>query len=265
MGGLPRSGSTLLTTILNQNPKIHASHHTELLTAMFEQVQRSNNYEPYRLGLHTENYFDLVRQMPEAFYSRRQEEIIIDNNRKWGAPFSLAIASYFTTQPKFLILIRPIIEVLASFVTLARKNPNNYIDRAMEAEDFLPRHYLPIDDARCEWLLRPNSQIDVSLLAISTLQQSQNKDQTHFIPYEQLVNDSQMCLQEIYAFLEMEPFDHQFANLDNYANPLDGQILGIQELHAVRPSISKLSNDPKKVLSKRILRKYEDIFSEIGK
>ena len=45
LAGLPRSGNTLLSSILNQNPLIHSSPLSPINQIMWQQEQNLNNHE----------------------------------------------------------------------------------------------------------------------------------------------------------------------------------------------------------------------------
>jgi sulfotransferase len=264
MGGLPRSGSTLLTILLNQNPKIFASHHSDLLNSIYDYGVLLQNYEAIKLNLMIENYISVYKNMPHQFYKDKKNSIIIDKNRKWGTPFSLDLAKNFTKDIKIIYLYRPILEVLSSFVTLAEQNPDNFIDKEIQSYDFLPKYYRPINDVRCDWLMRPESVIDSSLLALGMALKEEYKHMFHIVHYQDLIDNTQEVLSSIYSFLGIKDFQHNTSSLDGYSNSFDGDVLGIPDLHKVRRTISKKSIDPNKILSEYTIKKYKHTTISMG-
>ena len=85
--GLPRSGSTLLTALLNQNPYIHAGTLSPVFELMYyndeilhkEQAQAFPKPDAFR---------HIVRSQIINYYSDRDEPILIDKCRAWPAPVS---------------------------------------------------------------------------------------------------------------------------------------------------------------------------------
>jgi len=265
MGGLPRSGSTLLTCLLNQNPEVFASHATEVLTSMNKYRQMVADFEPVQLGLMKENYFSVYKNIPQSFYKNKTKSIIIDKNRAWGAPFSLDIAKEFTDDIKIIYVYRPILEVLTSFIELTRKNPKtNYIDLSILREDFLTQYYRPIDDVRCDWLMRPNGNIDTSLLSLGMGLKEEYKHMFHIVHYGDIVSRTQETLSGIYNFLEIDDYIHDLEKLEPYSNPEDANVLGVPELHSVRSKIKKESLPPEKVLSNYVIEKYKNVTTSMG-
>jgi sulfotransferase len=265
MGGLPRSGSTLLTCLLNQNPEVFASHATEVLTSMYKYRQMVADFEPVQLGLMKENYFSVYKNIPHSFYKNETKPIIIDKNRAWGAPFSLDIANDFTNDIKIIYVYRPILEVLTSFIQLVRKNPQtNYIDLSISREDFLTQYYRPIDDVRCDWLMRPNGVIDTALLSLGMGLKEEYKHMFHIVHYDELVSRPQEILSGIYNFLGINDYIHNLKKLEPYSNLEDANVLGLPQLHEVRKKIKKQSFPPEEVLSSYVIEKYKNITKSMG-
>ena len=265
MGGLPRSGSTLLTCLLNQNPEVYSSHASELLNSMNKYRYMIAEYEAFRLGLMKENYLSIFKNMPHSFYENEKKPIIIDKNRAWGAPFSLDIANDFTDNIKIIYVYRPILEVLASFIQLARKNPQtNFIDVEILRDDFLTQYYRPIDDVRCDWLMRPNGNIDTPLLPLGMALKEEYKHMFHIVHYDDIVSKTQETLSGIYNFLGIDDYTHNLKKLQPYSNPEDANVLGVPDLHKVRSNIKKESLPPEKVLSSYVIEKYKNVTTSMG-
>jgi sulfotransferase len=265
MGGLPRSGSTLLTCLLNQNPTIFASHASEVLTIMNKYKYMIADFEVVKLGLMTENYFSVYRDIPQSFYKNETKPIIIDKNRGWGAPYSLEIANDFTDNIKIIYVYRPILEVLASYIQLLNKNPKtNHIDLEIRNQDFLTQYYRPIDDVRCDYLMRPNSVIDTALLALGVALKEEYKHLFHVVNYDDLVTNTQETLSGIYNFLGIDDYTHDLENLESYWNSEDANVFGLPGLHEVRSQIKKESVPPERVLSNYVMEKYKNITKNMG-
>jgi hypothetical protein len=265
MGGLPRSGSTLLTILLNQHPDIYSSHNTELITAINDMKLMMLNYEPIKIGLLNENYYSVYKNMPFQFYENVKKPVVIDKNRRWGQPFSIDIAKEFTEDIKIIYPYRPILEILASFIRLTHSNPGkNFIDKEISNSDFFPKYYRSDDDTRCEWLMQPGSIIDKSLLALGNALKKENKHMFHIVYYDDLVNKTQESLSSIYNFLQVDDYKHNLNLLPEYSNKLDKDYFGFENMHKVRNTISNESIAPEKILSKYIINKYKDATISMG-
>jgi len=254
MGGLPRSGSTVLTAILNQHPEIYASPQSNLLGIYHNLQNEIYNSESWKTGLIHENYQTTINFLGNLFYSSVEKSIIIDKNRAWGTPGNHNIATTLNKTPKTILVLRPIIEVLSSFVRLAEKNPDNFIDNEIANQDFYSKYYKDINDVRCDYLMRSNGEIDQALLAIATLL---NKPEIcHLVWYDDLVANPQACLSGIYQFLDIYDFKHNFSKIKQLDKHDDSQIFGIKDLHLISSSIKASQTKPELVLSNYAMAKY---------
>ena len=261
MAGLPRSGSTLLSAILNQNPDIYASPQTDLLQMMYLLDSNITGFESYRAGINHEGYKNAIVNLGESFYSTRSEQFIIDKNRAWGTPYNLNLARLLNPEVRIILPYRPIIEILASFIKLARKSPEvNFIDRELASTDFYPSYYRSLDDARCDYLMRPNGEIDQALLSLAL--SNEYPENFLLINYHDLINSPDSTLSSIYQFLEIAEFTHTFKRIKQDETYLfDSEVFGIPDIHYIRSEIKATSSKPESILSDYVLRKYDAVFN----
>ena len=256
MGGLPRSGSTVLTALLNQHPDIYASPQSHLVEMYYLLEESIYDSEPWKAGLLTENTNDLLASLGNYFYSSIEKPIIIDKNRNWGTPGNVKYAKILNENAKTIICLRPIAEILASFVRLANKNPNNVIDIAIKDDDFYGKYYRSIDDVRCDYLMRGNGEIDRSLLAIATL--IQNPKNCHIIWYNDFLLHTQEVLTGVYNFLEVDNFYNNLNKIKQLDKHKDEDAFGIKDLHTISSFIRPSKTNPELLLSPYIMAKYQN-------
>ena len=83
MAGLPRSGVTLLKTLLDQNPKIHSGP----ISPVVELLHYSNQYfldsESYNAYPKPKAAHRIVSSIIDNYYYDVEKPIIIDHNRAW--------------------------------------------------------------------------------------------------------------------------------------------------------------------------------------
>jgi sulfotransferase len=254
MGGLPRSGSTLLTAILNQHPDIYASPTSPLIDMHWKLSEAIYDTEIWKSGLRNENAQLTLDSLANNFYSDINKPIVIDKNRAWGTPGNQHVAKAFNSNPKTIVVLRPILEVLSSFVRLANKNPDNFIDKGIRENDFYVKYYRDLNDVRCDWLMYPNGEIDRSLLAVATL--LKNPDSCHIVWYDNLLKQPQKCLTDIYKFLEIDNFEHSFNNIKQLDTHKDLEAFGIKDLHTIKSFIQPSKTKPELVLSDHSRAKY---------
>ena len=256
LGGLPRSGTTLVGSILNQNPQIYCSEESDLLQILYTINNTVTNLPASSTGLRSNAYKNLINNFAKSFYQDINKPIIIDKNSAWGGPYNFSLASQLTENIKIISPIRPIVEILASFIALARKNPNsNFIDKSMINNDFWAYHYLPIDDARCEWLMRSGGEIDKAFLSIA--QAKSYPKNFHIFWYEDIVKHPQKTFNDIYKFLDIPSYKHNFNNIFVNEKSNDASAYGMSDLHKINKTISLSNTNPKDILSDYSLNKWD--------
>lgn len=256
LSGLPRSGSTLLSNILNQNPDIYCSPEQSLICdLLYQNEQYFNTSEEYQSWTNESGKNKILKSIIQNFYSHRSEQYIIDKCRTWGTPYNLElIRKYITEDIKIICPVRPILEILASFVKLFHKNGSGgFIDNNIYSNNRLI--YRPIDDVRCDEIMMPNGPTDKALFALS--QHKNYDDLFHLVEYDDLVYNTEETIRNIYDFLGINYFDHSFENLCN-SNEINHEFYGIENLHKIRPNIKKISTKPEDILSEYILEKYKN-------
>lgn len=253
MAGLPRSGSTLLSAILNQNPDIEVTATTDTISLMLALDSTSQASQPFRAGFEPEGYRNVMARVPHSFYSHINKPYIIDKNRNWGTPNHLKLANMITDNIKIIAPVRPILEILASFVNLTENDSNNFIDSLVS--EYPVSEYRSKNDAKCDVLMAANRQIEKNTLSIASSLIPQHKDKFHFVAYADLVSKPERVVDAIYKFLDIPKFAHYYENLRWELLPNESEVYGIPNLHKIRSKIGPSKTDIS-VLSDYVKQKY---------
>jgi sulfotransferase len=164
--GLPRSGTTLLTSILNQNPDVYASPNSALCQILWDTQLRIFNDEQFRAYPNYQGALNILTSLADNYYKDQPQKIIIDKCRDWGVPPNQRITRlYIDDNPKYIIVVRNVLDVLASFITLLNKKGQNtgYFDNEIGYT------YRSLDDARCDFLMKPNGLTQTIMLVTALL------------------------------------------------------------------------------------------------
>ena len=109
LSGLPRTGSTLLTAILSQNPKIHAEGNSAVCQLMWDTyVSCSQNCAEQLLANNRQKtVFDLMSSIPSTYYNDISEEetIIVDKSRSWTLEPNVRILENFVDPDIKMIVL----------------------------------------------------------------------------------------------------------------------------------------------------------------
>jgi len=258
MAGLPRSGSTLLSSILNQNPRFYSGPSSPVLGAMFAVEQDFMGNELYHGYPKPDQVREIIGSIPHHFYSDVQQPVVFDKNRAWTARVPY-IEGYIGEQAKILVPVRRIDEILTSILTMIHRNPFqegqpriNFVDEQLIKND------IPINDLnRCMYLINDGGIVYESLNAIMMGFQQNVRDKMHFVDYNDLVDNPEKIMEDIYDFIGEEFYDHDFGSISNIHREDDLITYGLSDMHQVRSKVKKTSPPPASILPEEIIDIYE--------
>ena len=239
LSGLPRTGSTLLSAILSQNPEIHAEGNSAVCQLMWDM--QCSVYGTANQQLIASNRLDtgieLIKNIPNIYYKDVTASTVIDKCRSWTLPDNVAMLNrYFEHKPKVLVLERPLIEIVRSFVAL--RQANNYQGNPEEG----------LLDTWSEPIMRSYEGVKWA--------KANNNGEFLFIQYDDLLNNTKSTINKIYEFCGLESFEHDFNNIVN-KHPENDEVYGMLGQHDIRPTINKRDLDVK--LSKEIIAKCKSL------
>ena len=257
MAGLPRAGSTLLSSLLNQNPNLYSGPSSPVLGAMYTTHEHFLGNELYTGFPKPDSVNKIIGSLIDDWYYDVKEPIVIDKNRAWTArvPF---IEGYIQQEAKIIVPVRRVDEILTSILTMIHRNPfEEGQPRINFVDEILVKNNIPIDDEnRCVHLLNSGGIVWESLNALMMGLEEGHKDKFHYVDYNDLVNDPQGELDSIYEFLGEESFEHTFDNLTNIHREDDIATYGLSDMHEVHSELKKKSAHPDAVLPPSIIELY---------
>ena len=249
LAGFPRSGNTLLTSILNQNPDICCTPNSVTLEIykdifLIKQKDVFINYPDHKS---LDNVLDTVYS---AYYKDWNFKYIIDRGPA-GTTGNLALLKkHFKQEIKIIFLVRPLLEVLASWITWSLKTPDSFIRKSANN---------PIEG--CHYLMKDDGQIMKEMRCMQNLLKPENKHHVHFVDYKEIVKKPVATIKEIYQFLGIPPFKHWFTNLEQVkVNGLgyDDTIMG-KGMHTIKTKKLIKSTTAVNILPPEIIKQYGKI------
>lgn len=219
LSGLPRTGSTLLSAILSQNPEIHAEGNSAVCQLMWDmQVScETSSSEQLLANGRVTDQDALVSSIPAIYYRHVRSTHIVDKCRSWTLPANMQmIRRYITDDPKVIVLTRPVDEIVDSFVRLREANGWQGDPKA--------------------GLLDPESEPIMRSLMGVEIAKASNTGEFLFVEYADLISDPQSQIDRIYDFCKWEPFSHDYDNVVNL-HPEDDSVYGLAGMHDIRPRV----------------------------
>jgi sulfotransferase len=256
LAGLPRSGNTLLSAILNQNPDIYSTPLSPLPSFMWDFANSAGNME--QTNRNTENQIKseiFLSSFMDNYYKEVEKPVVIDREKGWGTPANLnIIKQYITPTPKIIFTVRDILEIIASFI----KMDADYLKREAYDSGYYMANYRSEKDLVVESMMRPNGDIDKGLLSLASAFYPENKGIFHIVEYNNLVFNPEETMAGIYNFLDMPNYEHNFKKIEKVETDND-EILGLpKDLHDIRKSLSNSSTSTD-ILSDYIKHKYSNM------
>jgi sulfotransferase len=254
MSGLPRSGSTLLSALLNQNPEIHASTNSPLLdTIHYTEEYLLYNSEQYKAHPKPEAAHKVLSSIAPNYYFNTPESIIVDKSRGWVNQIQ-HIRDYITPEPKIICMVRNIQDIMVSFLALIEKSQSlSFIDKGL-----LENNVELTNDNRCEYLMSPRGIIGMSYHALAEAYHKGHQKYMLIVEYENLIENTQKEMNVIHSFLDMPLYSYDFSNVCPKYDEND-VVYGLENMHTVRSEVKKIHRDNSKYLSEPIINKYKEM------
>lgn len=228
ISGLPRSGSTLLSGILRQNPRFHA-HMSSPVAALFgmAQTQLSGRSEFYPL-ISDDQRRDVLKGLFDSYYKPiHPEKVVFDTNRAWTAKVS-ALNELFP-EAKIICCVRSTTWIVDSFERLIQSN-------GLEPSRITGFNAGGSIYSRVENLTGPKGPLGSALSAFKEAYYGEHARKLLVIPYESLVRAPAGVMNAVYDFLGEERFEHDFDNVEIDVEEFDRRF-GLPGLHTVRRKV----------------------------
>ena len=246
---LPRSGNTLFASIMNQNKEIAATANSITLEIMkdLHLLKKTDVFENYPDHRSLDNVLDNVFT---NYYQQWPQRIIIDRGPvTTPANFEL-MQKHFKPGFKCIILLRDLMEVLASYMQWYTKNPDAFPNRCN----------LNTDEEKLLMLMNKDGAIAKQLEAIKN---SYNYPGIcHYVKYDDMVTNPEQEFRKIYKFLDEPYFNHRFDNLNQVeVNGLsyDDKIVGSNMHKLFDGPVRKVYNPYIEKIPESIRKEYEHI------
>lgn len=240
LAGLPRSGGTWLSTILQQNSNIYVTPTSPVVEILWQQ---------YNMWKSTSEFFsdDKIQKIKRPYLSKSiqifyeeltDRPVVIDNEIFWQTTTNIEMyLDIFGELPKIICPIRNIEEIEASGTLLFENNNKNWKTSKMR------------------------EVFRVAYDSFLTTYNSQYKDCLFLVDYKNLVTDTQKVINSIYNFIGEQTYQHNFDEIifDKRAYSDVEKLVGLNGLHDVKRGIKKSKTNPKKVLTETEYLEFQNL------
>jgi hypothetical protein len=224
LSSIPRSGSTLLASLLGQREDTYVSP-----TSTFGSLVKSFLTHP----VIPEPILEVMAKQFNAKYAGRKEPYIFDKGRMWPESKMMEMVNRFQGDVKIVCTVRPMVECISSFYRVEKTD-------------------LPIED----WMVTSKT-FEGLMQAYHDFKNGYELHPERFclIQYDDLCENTQRELNRISDFIGSPAVNY---------NPKIGQVeddnrdnmWGIEGLHTLRPTIERDTTDPRTALGLDLYNKY---------
>lgn len=237
---MPRSGSTLLCNILAQNPNFHVTPTSGLSELVFGIHQFWKQNSVIKASETPEKQLQIIRDVFQSYHSDTDRPIVFNKSRGWAQQIEL-VENALQRPIKILTTTRKITCILASLEKLYRKEIKN-INSPMQMDNSM----LTLEGRVSNWTAQ-NGLVGGTFNSIRDAIMRGHRSKFLFVDFEQLTTKPKVVLEEVYDFLELPSYKHDFDNVQQYTKENDAEH-GFTDLHTIRPKIEPLKDDSKQIL-----------------
>jgi len=245
ISGLPRSGSTLLSAILRQNPDFYADISSPVQGMLTSAIGHMSTTEASP-NITDHQRESVLKGMVDGYYSDVERSVIFDSNRGWTSQTNLLKAMYPYTR--IICCVRDINWILDSFEKISNKNP--YHINALTDEESSPcvhtRSHAMMDINKGGTVIKPWYWLQEGLLA--------NPSMILLVEYNDLTQKPEETMRRVYDFIGKDYYEnHDFENVEYSNDPFDLKI-STPDLHTVSGRVEYRERET--ILPQQILDKY---------
>lgn len=243
--GLPRSGSTLLSSILSQNPKFHSSISDPLATLVKGVVETSQDGPGMRSEVPKERRKNLVYHLFEGYYTDVDKPVIFNTNRAWSYLTPLIRTLY--PKSRMLLCVRDIRWILDSFEQAHRRDPltKNSFGGSLGGSVY----------SRATALMEDDGIVGFPYIGLKQAITGAEKKMIMLIEYDQLCKNPQGMMQAVYNFIGEEYYPHDFNDVEARWDEYDAEIG--TDLHSVRKKVEYIPRET--ILPPDLISRYSNM------
>jgi sulfotransferase len=249
LGGLPRSGSTLLGSLLNQHQEIYVSPTSPLGDIVTDIEQSFNKLDIQFTFDRKQISYNVYSSVLANFYNHIPKSIVLDKHRFWGKNLD-TVQTFLSNKPKIVVTYRSIPEVITSYISLIERSNqyNNFIDNHLRDDNVSITNN---NRAEYIWRYYVAPSYESTIYGITKY-----PEWVHLVEYNNLIKNPQEELNKVYEFLEVPAAVNIFNDIKNTCGEKKDDEWGLRGLHDIRPSLSKISQNPIDIIGEENVKIY---------
>ena len=236
--GLPRSGITLLASMLNKDKDIYVTTSSPFVELLWRNYSIWSE-DTYAGEFDTDNIrqakIPSLRGLAELYYSQlTSKPVVIDKRRAWQNLINIELyRDIFGVLPKIICPVRRVVDIITSWKVLYKKNNKQWNYEDLKSNKFETGYY----DLKESYAKYPECFL--------------------LVDYEDLVDDPYEVMNQVYDFIGCQ-CDRRVLNFEVIeATELEGDH-GLTGLHTLRNKLVRSDDKAEDVLTKDEFMKFSD-------
>lgn len=240
INGMPRSGSTLLANILNQNPRFWATPTSGLCQLLLQTNSSWSQIPELRASATPADKMNTLGRMFEGFHENIDQPVIFSKSRGWVCAFEL-LEKILPKPPKIIVTYRDIPSILSSCEKLFRKELASPASVAQWGAN------METVEGRLDFWTGSDQLVGGAYNRIRDCVRRGHRDRMHFVNFDDLTTKPDNTLGELYAFLGEPYFVHDFNSVEQTTIEKDIEH-GFVDLHTIRREVKPVKKDYREIL-----------------
>ncbi len=247
ISGLPRSGSTLLSALLNQNPRFQANMSGPVAGLVGTLLENMSGKSEYSVFINDDQRKRIIGSVVKEYYADSNAEVIFDTSRAWCARMPLIKTLH--PDAKVIACVRHMPWIIDSIEQIVQRNvfqPSSIFNYLSGGTVYSRADGVAGADGMVGYAYNALKEAYFGEYAAGRLM---------LLQYETLVKDPQESIAAVYEFIGEQPFKHDFDNIQFDAAEFDKKA-GTPGLHEVRAKVAP--NDRATVLPPDLFKRFEN-------
>ncbi len=186
----------------------------------------------------------------QAYFAEIDKPVIIDKSRGWLAYIEM-VEALLEQQAKVIVTVRPVKDILASFEKLHRET-SKVRQPPGEAENYIQFQTIK---GRCDYWMRDDQPVGLALNRLEDAFRRGMKNRIHLVPFNELTEQPDTVMKELYRFIGEDYFKHDFNNVEQVTQE-DDEIHGYLNLHKIRKKVEPVPSRAVDILGLEIVELY---------
>jgi sulfotransferase len=236
ISGLPRSGSTLLSALLRQNPAVHANITSPVGSLILAALGCMSAANEGSVFVDDERRKAVLRAIVDGYYyDIHPVKTVLDTNRLWCSKMQTLKTLY--PEAKVVCCVRDMPWIYDS------------VERLIQRNALTPSKIFGFETSgtvydRFETLNRSNGMVGFAWTGLRQAFFGDDSARLMLVTFDTLTKNPARALEAVYDFIGLKPFKHDFDNIEFDVSEFDNY-LGTPGLHTVG---RKVKAEPRKTV-----------------